>query len=260
MLIDINAYIGHWPFKQLRCSTCKTLLEKMNKYGVDISVITNLNGIFYKNTQAANEELYNEISSSKKYRSRFIPFAIINPIYADWKYDFAVCYKKLGMMGLRLYPQYHDYEINNPGLIELVKMARDRDIPVAFTTRIVDKRSRSWMDLDKEWDLNDFLPIIRAVPDAKYIILNIANRKKLSDKDIETFKNTDIVFDTSGRKSDVPGTIEKFGKNKVAFGTHTPILDYLTGRIRFEALKENEADEETKKLIRSENARRIIGL
>ena len=49
MLLDINAYVGHWPFKQLQHNTCSNLLDRMNRFGVDVSVISNLNGIFYKN-------------------------------------------------------------------------------------------------------------------------------------------------------------------------------------------------------------------
>ena len=55
MLLDINAHVGHWPFKELKYNTFAALLERMNKFGVDISVVSNLNGIFYKNTQSANE-------------------------------------------------------------------------------------------------------------------------------------------------------------------------------------------------------------
>ena len=67
MLIDINAYVGHWPFIQLQYNTCSTRLDRMNKFGVDVSVISNMNGAFYKNTQSANEELFEEIKSDKRF-------------------------------------------------------------------------------------------------------------------------------------------------------------------------------------------------
>ena len=60
----------------------------MNRFGVEVSVISNLNGIFYKNTQSANEELYDELKSDKRFGGRFIPFAVINPIYAGWSNEF----------------------------------------------------------------------------------------------------------------------------------------------------------------------------
>ncbi|MBS1735462.1 MAG: amidohydrolase [Bacteroidetes bacterium] len=261
MLVDINAYIGHWPFKQLKYNTCEKLLERMNKFGVDVSVISNLSGIFYKNTQSANEELYDEIKSDRRFSDRFIPFAVINPIYAGWRDDLETCSNKMGMKGVRLYPLYHDYELTDTSLIELVKRARDKGLTIAFTLRMVDKRQRSWMDISKEWELKDIVPIMREVPDAKYLILNIANGMQLNDKDTDLFKNANVVMDTSGREiSDLGELIKKYGKDKFAMGTHSPILDYITGLLRIESLRKNEADEATKELLRSGNAKKIIGL
>jgi uncharacterized protein len=278
VLLDINAYVGHWPFKQLKHNTCELLLQRMNKFGVDISIISNINGIFYKNTQSANEELYDEINSDSRFTDRFIPFAVINPIYAGWRNDLETCITKMGMKGLRLYPQYHDYEITDPSLIELVKLARDRGLPVAFDIRMVDSRQRSWMDIPlfegnaavkfdiitKEWGLRNIVPIVREVPDAKYLILNLANSVNLNDADMQIMKNADVLFDTSGRVIKANDTLSelltRFGKEKFAFGTHSPILDYLTGRLRIESMSESEADEPTKEMLRSRNAKRMLGL
>ena len=261
MLIDINANIGHWPFRQTNCNSCEALLERMDRFGIDVSVVSNMNGIFYKDTQAANEELHEEILSDRRFRDRFIPFAIINPIYAGWKDDLDICTTEMGMKGIRLYPLYHDYELTDPSFIELVKMARDRGLVVAFTLRMVDSRPRSWMDINREWNLEDIIPIIKELPDAKYLVLNICNVIKLNDEDTELFKNSDIVFDTSGRNIyNLSELINKFGKNMFVFGTHAPILDYLTGLLRIESLRANEADEATKELLRSGNAKRILGI
>ena len=97
MLIDSNTYIGHWPFRQVEYNTFDALLGRMAEFGTDASVVSSLNGIFYKNTQAANEELYDAIRSKKTYRERFIPLAVINPIYGGWRDDFEVCSTKMGM-------------------------------------------------------------------------------------------------------------------------------------------------------------------
>ena len=278
MLLDINAYVGHWPFKQLQYNTCSKLMDRMNKFGVNVSVISNINGIFYKNTQSANEELYDELKSDSRFKDRFIPFAVINPIYAGWRDDFETCITKLGMKGLRLYPKYHDYEMTDPSLIELVKLARDRGLPVSFDIRMVDSRQRSWLDIPlfdynatvksdiilKEWALSNILPIIREVPDAKYIIVNLANSIKLNEEEMNLINKTDLLFDTSGRviRGDnmLSDLLKRFGKEKFAFGSHSPILDYLTGRLRIESMTEAEADKPTKEMLRSGNAKRILGI
>ncbi len=268
MLIDINAYVGHWPFQQLKYNTCEALLERMNKFGVDISVISNLNGIFYKNTQSANEELYEEIQSNRKFRDRFIPFAVINPIYAGWKDDLEASVKQLGMKGVRIYPKYHDFDIIDPACIELVKRVRDHGLPVAFNFRMVDSRQRSWMDISnvvgtskREWNLKDIIPIIKAVPDANYMILNFANAAALTSEEMNIIRKANLLFDTSGRTITHMGEFLKtYGPDKFAFGTHSPILDYLTGQLRIESLKSSEADETTKELLRSGNAKKLLKL
>jgi hypothetical protein len=235
----------------------------MNHFGVDRAVISNLNGIYYKNTQAANEELHAEINSQRTFRDRFIPFAVINPIYSGWKADLHMSATELGMKGVRLYPQYHGYTLADPSCIELVKKARDLGLPVALSMRMVDSRPSSWMDLEieKEWKLKDVVPILKEVPDAKYILLNIANSMALSDSEMELFRKSELVMDTSGRSlTNLGQHLRDFGTGKFAFGTHTPILDPVTALLRIEALRESEANEDTKELLRSGNIQRILKL
>lgn len=263
MLIDCNAYIGHWPFRQRKFKTCEALLERMNRFGVDVSVVSNLNGIFYKNTQAANEELYTQLQTDKHLQDRTIPFGVINPIYGGWKNDLEVCSNQMGMKGIRLYPRYQGYSLTDPACIDLVRNARDRGLVVALSLRMVDSRPSSWMDLERntEWALKDVIPIIRAVPDAKYLILNIANSMHLNDGDTALIKKASVIMDTSGRSlTNLGEQLLRFGKDKFAFGTHSPILDELTGLLRIECLRENEADEATKELLRSGNAKRFFGI
>ena len=262
MLIDINANVGHWPFQHTSYNTCKALLERMDEFGVDKSVISNMNGIFYKNSQAGNEELYEELQSDRRFTDRFIPFAVINPMYAKWESDLEICAEKMNMKGVRLYPKYHDYSLNEPSFIQLIKNARDRGLIIAFTLRMFDTRGpRHWMDIKTEWELDDIMPVIKAVPDAKYFILNVANGGDLEDEELQLFKKTVALMDTSGRRiSNLGEMTDTYGKDKFAFGTHSPILDYTTGLLRIESLRENEAGESVKNLLRSGNARKLLGI
>lgn len=261
MLVDMNAYVGHWPFRKVNHNTCESLLGRMNDFGVDLSVISNLHGIFYQNPQSANEELYEALQSDGSFAERFIPFAVLNPIYAGWKNDFEVCSEEMGMQGIRLYPRYHNYEITNPSCIKLVQRARQKDMPVALSLRMSDSRATSWMDLERgsEWSLKDVIPLIKEVPDAKYLILNIVGNPFLDDEEAELLREANIVMDTSGRGlRRFADLLKLYGKDKFAFGTHSPILDYVTGALRVESLRDAEADEETKNLLRHGNAERIL--
>lgn len=260
MYIDINTSVGHWPFQQLRYNTCSELLNRMNEFGVDISVVSSLNAIFYKNTQVGNEELMDEIKSNKKFASRFIPFAVLNPVYANWQADLKTCLK-MGMKGIKLFPNYHDYDVNEQPVVELVKTARDSGLVVALTVKMVDSRARSWMDVPEEWPLKKFFPLMHAVPDAKYMLLNISTGFSLEAKDTALLKNKNFLIDTSGRNlQKMKPLLDMYGAERFAFGTHSPIFDYLTSMLRVETLRSNEASEADKELLRSGNAKRFLNL
>jgi len=109
--------------------------------------------------------------------------------------------------------------------------------------------------------LKDLIPIIQAVPDAKYLILNVANNMELDEDALALFKKTNLVMDTSGRNIINPGELLKqFGTDKFAFGTHAPILDYWSGLLRIEALRDTEADAKTRDMLRSGNIKRLLNI
>src|SRR4051812_47965662 len=113
MLVDINSYVGNWPYRGLRGNTLEAMTSRMNKFGVDKAVVSNLNGLFYVDSQIANEELNKEMKSNEAFKDRFIPFATINPILPWWKKSLEVSHKQLGMKGIRIYPLYHQYKITD---------------------------------------------------------------------------------------------------------------------------------------------------
>ncbi len=105
------------------------------------------------------------------------------------------------------------------------------------------------------------MPIIREVPDAKFMIVNLANSVALDEKDTALLKRSNIIMDTSGRNVlDLGGLLKTYGREKFCFGTHSPVLDYATGLLRIESLRPDEADEVTKEMLRSGNLKRFLAL
>jgi len=270
MLIDINSYIGNWPYRKLRGTTLNDLIGRMDHFGVDKSVVANINGIFYMDCQSANEELHSEIQANKGNKNRFIPFATLNPLLPWWKQSMEICQEKFEMKGIRLYPLYHKYKLTDKCCIDLVKAARDCKMPVSIPLRMTDLRERSWLDVDEELNYNEIASLVAKVPDAQYIILDARVTEfapKTTNESINILKNADILFD-SVRSSGVPVAgingesllylLNTFGKDKIAFGTETPFLDYCSPFIRVAVFE--EADEATKNMIWSGNARRMLNI
>jgi uncharacterized protein len=258
MRIDFHTYIGHWPFRQLRGNTPAGLLRYMERFGIDQAVVANINGVFYKNTQPANEELAEAI---QPYPGRFIPYAVINPTYPDWEYDLDACHRKLRMKGVRLYPQYHDYKLTDPRLAKLLELARGLQLPVAFSRWLVDDRQHSWMDIGGELTLDSLVPMIQDNP-GTFVLLNVYG--PIKDAHLQGLHNANVYFDTVYASACVPPDsgydvlrlIKEFGADRFLFGSAYPFRDPISALVRLEVV--NELDLATKNAIWSGNAQRLI--
>lgn len=260
MRIDFHTYIGHWPFRQLRHNTPQGLIDYMGRFGIDQAVVSSINGVFYKNTQPANVELAEAI---KPFPDRFIPYAVINPAYPDWEHDLEVCHRSLGMKGLRLYPQYHDYKLTDPRLAKLLELARGLSWPVAFSRWLVDDRQHSWMDVGGQLTLDDLVPMMADNP-GTFVLLN-TNAAPLKDEHLVGLRNVDVYFDTVYATACLPRSsgydivelAKQFGPERFLFGSAYPFRDPISALVRLEVV--HEFDPATKDAIWFGNARRLLG-
>ncbi len=264
MRIDAHAYMGHWPFRPLRGNTCEALVRRLDENEIDRALVGNINGVFYKNPQWANEELFADCES---FLDRLVPFAVLNPTYADWEYDLEICRKGFGMAGVRLYPQYHDYRILGDGCTEAVKRIRDAGMVVSFSSRLVDRRQRSWMDSAEDIPMKNILHVVRQVPDARYLILHAFTPDFANDDVVEAVDGVDIQFDmmygTATQQIgpvlyDLPTGIAALGPERFSFGTATPFREYPSHVIRMELLESALADPKALAAVWGGNASRLL--
>jgi predicted TIM-barrel fold metal-dependent hydrolase len=85
MLIDMCGYLGHWPFRKINNNDVESFVKVMDDYKINLSVVSSLNAVFYKDTMQGNEEIAEEI---KPYSDRLVAFCVINPAYPAWEKDF----------------------------------------------------------------------------------------------------------------------------------------------------------------------------
>ena len=218
MLIDINTWIGHWPFRQLRHNTAATLVKRLDSRNIDRAVVASIHGAFYKNAHAANEELSKQV---RRYRDRLIPFATLNPRYPGWQEDLRRCAEDLDLRGIRLYPQYHEYELTDPEALELIDAATALGWVVQVPMRIVDRRQRHLWDQARDLTPADLEAALASRPGARWMFLNALGL------DGSRFAPTAKFLVDISRMSAVLGRniqslIETAGPNHLAFGTGTP--------------------------------------
>lgn len=171
MIIDVNVYVGNYPFRPVRNNTASKLVELLDKHGVDKGCVSSLNGIYYRDVMAGNYELLEEIAP---YGNKLIPVCNINPIYADAKEDFRVCIEELGFKGVKLFPKQHGYSLSDEKCTELLKRAAEYGIFVQLPVYVEDLRQRHHLDAMYPLSAEEIKEAVINSPDTKFILSNFS--------------------------------------------------------------------------------------
>ncbi len=252
MIVDVNAYLGHFAFRRLRHNTAAALLALMDSKGIDEAVVSSAGAITYRNTQAGNEELAEEIRGRG---DRLIPYAVINPFYAGWQDDLKICHEQFGMAGLRLYPKWHNYQLSSPCCRELVEAATERGMVISIPIRVEDNRERSWLLNVPDVPLEEIVELVKAHPKARFLLLNGIGYtgSPLGRKDNGLPSNYAIELSrlSAVLANEIGQLITNLGAERVMFGTGMPFNYPDPALVKLEVLDAGEADKEK---IRSQNA------
>ena len=252
MIIDVNAYLGHFAFRRLRRNTAASLLALMDAKKIDKAVVSSASAITYRNAQAGNEELAEQV---RGHRDRLIPFAVINPFYAGWQDDLKICREEFGMTGLRLYPKWHNYALSSPSCRELIAAATERGMTISIPMRVEDNRDRSWLLNIPDIPLDEIVALVKAHPKARFILLNglgytgsplgRKNNGLPSNYAIELSRLSAVLANELGQ------LITNLGPDRLMFGTGAPFNYPDPALLKLEVLDATESDKEK---IRSQNA------
>jgi uncharacterized protein len=223
MIIDVNAYLGHFAFRRLRHNTADSLLKLMDARKIDRAVVSSAGAITYRNAQSGNEEIEAEM---KAHHDRLIPFAVINPTYIGWEDDLKTCHETFGMRGLRLYPGWHNYKLSDPRCLDLVRAAAARGLVVSIPIRVEDHRQRSWLADVPDIALDDAVALVRACPEAKFLLLNgigfVRSPLGRAGNGLPANYRIEISRLTALLDDEIGALIKALGPDRIVFGTGMP--------------------------------------
>ena len=245
MIIDCNAYLGHWATRRLRYNTPEGLLKLMDRAGIAKACVSSASAILYRNSQSGNEELAEMIEG---HCDRLIPFAVINPAYAGWQKDLRWCCELLGAKGLRLYPSYHNYALRDGRCAELVKAATEMDLLVSIPIRQVDYRQRHWLVNAPDLSLADLAALAAAHPKARFILLEGAGYmgsdlvKKA--KDLPTNYWIEISRPDAVYTDEIGELLKALGAERLVFGSGIPFKYPEPAVLRIEVMNASPEDKE----------------
>ena len=257
-MIDVNAYLGHFAFRQLRHNTADGLLRLMDPRKIERAVVSSASAITYRNPQAGNEEVAAEV---KLWPDRLVSFAVLNPGYAAWQDDLKICHEDFGMRGVRLYPGWHNYRLTDTICLDLVNSAAARGMVVSIPVRVEDRRQRSWLVDIPDVAMEEIATLVGRSPEAQFIIGNSAGftSSRLGRKESGMPSNyaIEISLIAAPPHDELAQLLAILGENRILFGTGMPFHYPDPALVKMDLL---DAPESAKDKIRRRNALRLLKL
>lgn len=260
MIVDFFTGIGGWPFRQLKHTTARQLVELLDVEGIDKAVAYPVASILAKDCMDGNRDVAEAASS---HPSRIIPFACINPAFSGWETDFTACFERMGFQGLRLFPTYHGYRLGDRCTADLLGAAQAKHIPVALAIRVEDERQHHWLMNVPALDVHAAADVISAFPQITFVISGATYNELLSAW--HALKQCDNWCFDIGRmqgRHDNPGSVEvvvravaTFGAGRMLFGSNAPFQYIKSSLLK---VIHAEIEEEDRQLIQSGNALRVL--
>jgi uncharacterized protein len=253
-MIDVNAYLGHFAFRRLRDNTAPQLLRRMDSRNIEKAVVSSAAAITYRNPQPGNKDLAVDVAS---HPDRLRAFAVINPAYAGWEDDLKICHEQLEMTGLRLYPHWHGYRLEDTACRELVDAATERNMLISIPMRVEDPRQRSWLVDVPDLALGDVAKLVETAPEARFLLLNglgyvssPLGRAGLGENYlIEISRLSAVLANEMGR------LIATLGADRLVLGTGMPFSYPDPALVKLEV---SAASKEDKDKIAAQNAARWL--
>ena len=225
MIVDVNAFLGHYPFRQLKITTAEAMVRQMDAHGIDVALVSSLHAVFYRDSHRGNEELFAETS---KFPQRLVPIATVNPNYVGWQEDLKESVERFDAKGITLLPGHHGYELTDEtGRAALDKIA-EYDLPLVLTQRLEDRRQRHHWDQAEDMKMAVLSEVALAYPKLRFLLSNWVKVEpeqllaaQLKGRCLIDFARLHVVL-----RKEVPKLIEALGIESIAYGSHMP-FDYL---------------------------------
>ena len=264
MIIDYEAYLGHFAFRRVPHADANGLRKLMDGEGIDLALVSALECVTYRNVQAGNELLAERL---KGHEGRLLGAAVVNPAYPRAAEDARQCLTEMGMKALRLLPAYHGYrlgqEIETPGFRDVMAEAAQAGAPVSITIEVEDPRQHH--PLFKPLDLRpeEAAAAARAFPEVHFVLERVGAGFALRVHE-QTPGAANWSVDIAGRAmlgaSVHPGVadlLDTIGPDRVLLATGMALQYPRAPLLKLDSL---DLDADTLGKIKGANAARLLGL
>jgi predicted TIM-barrel fold metal-dependent hydrolase len=165
MRIDVNSFLGSYPYRRVPGTSPEALLRAMDRVGVDLAWVSHLPGIFWRDPAEGNPWLYDTV---RRYE-RFRPVPAIHPGVSGWKAVIGEA-RKAGAPSVRCDPTYYGIDPSGSSMQDLARACSAEDMPILMAVRLEDARQRHPNDRAAELPPWSVRQLVRTDPNVRLII------------------------------------------------------------------------------------------
>lgn len=165
MRIDVNAFLGAYPYRAVPGTSAEGLLQAMDRAGIDEAWVSYLPGLFWRQPMAANPWLYDAAAREP----RFKPVPALHPGLAGWDRALGEAVDR-GAPAVRCDPTYYGLDPAGPELRVLAAACGAARIPLLMAVRLEDPRQRHPGDHAGELPAAALRALLRSDEDLRLVI------------------------------------------------------------------------------------------
>ncbi len=165
MRVDVNAFLGSYPYRRVPGTSADAIIAAMDRVGIDEAWVSHLPGIFWRDPAAGNDWL---LQTAGRF-ARLLPVPAVHPEMAGWESVVATA-AELGAPAIRADPTFYGIAPNGPSMRALAAACGGAGLPLMLAVRLEDGRQRHPNDHASDLPAAAVRTLIRADPRVRLII------------------------------------------------------------------------------------------
>ena len=165
MRIDVNAFLGAYPFRRVPGTSPEALLAAMDRVGIDEAWVSHLPGVFWRDPTEGNAWLLDLARAQPRLR----PVPAVHPGLADWPGVLRVA-RDGRAPAVRADPTFYGIDPAGPGMRALAAACGEAGLPLALAVRFEDGRQRHPHDGAPELPASAVRALLRSDPRVRLLV------------------------------------------------------------------------------------------
>lgn len=254
MIVDVNTFIGDYPFRRIDGHEAAALAAGLHDDGVEEAWVSHLSGIFWRDPTEANELVAAAAAAHSTLRAVFA-------VHPERAHAPRVLRDALaaGAVAMRADPTFYGIDPAGAPMQRLAAMCGEADIPLLLAVRLEDGRQRHPHDVAGELPAAAVRTLLRADPRVRLLVTH-ADRPFIEEVHFGSTpaESARVWWDTSwvwGAPEDhLALLLETIGADRFVHGSGRPMRLPEAALARLDLL---DVPADVLRALRSDNARRL---